>query len=1256
MGTITSGIGLVSGINTKEIIDQLMALEARPKTLLQNRVTAINKQKLAYTELSTRLASLKLSATVLKKATTFQQTSAKSTNDDVLTATVTAGAPLGSFQFQVARLVTSQQSVSAGLADPTTKVGTGAVSIAPGDGAVMAPTLLARLNGGAGVRTGSFKITNRAGTSATIDITSLSAVDDVIGAINGANLGITATIGNQGLILTDGSGGTGNLIVEDLGGGLAATDLGIATAPEGIASNTLTGSDISFLGSANLLSDLNDGLGVRTATGNDFRITFADASYVDVDLGSAQTVGQVLAAINTAGAGKVQAEINSATDSIRLTDLTGGGTLSVSALNASNAAADLGLVQSGTSPLSGRTVLGGLNTVLISSLNGGAGLALGSMTITNRAGASASVDLSGSRTVRDMIDAINAAGIGVTASVNIENNGIQLTDTTSESGNLIVVNDPGSTIATQLGLAGSYDTGYTSIQGTNLKRAKLVAGTLTFEMGGGEVYSQTLLSQLNGGKGVQLGAFRITDRSGRSTVVDISGAFTLDDVVKRINTSLDVAVKAEITGDKLTLTDLSGQSVSNLIVTDLGGSTAATDLGLAGSSANPTLVGTTINYLGRSTRLSDLNDAMGVRTANGIADFQIAAADGSTFDIAVSGLTSVGQVVDAINTATGGKVVASIPSNGKGLQLTDSTLGGALTITALNGSKAAADLGLTVPAVGNQINGAAVIASLNTVRIASLRGGAGLNLGTVSFTNRSGASGTIDFSTATSVQDILDRINASGLSLSASIKDAGNGIQIADNSGGIGNLVIADVSSTTAAELGIEGTFAPATTTVRGGNLQRRWVAENTLLSDYNGGRGVSAGKFTITNSKGISAEINVSSTWKTLGNVINSINAAGIGVTASINANGDGLLLTDTAGGPLQMKVEDKTGKTAADLNILGTSPAGATTIDGSFERSITLSPTDTLQTAIDAINAPGFAVSALLVNDGSGWRMSLTARNTGRDGRFLFDAGETVLQTTNVVDAQDAAVIYGAGGARPLVITSSSNQLTNVIKGVTIELHSTSVSPVTLNITQNLDSVTSELQKFADNFNQLSAKLNELMKFDSETQQKGILLGDGTTQQIQERIFRFFSTAVPSAGTYKTLTSVGLKVGKDSQIEFDEDKFRQAYSTDAESVKKLFTLYEKGTGTAPDKKGIAAIIEDMITAMTDPVSGSIARQNQSLDLRTTQFENRMKDIDKLVEIKRARMEKQFRTMESVLSSLQSQQTALNNLSLYTTSTKSKS
>src|SRR5688572_13013253 len=102
MAGITSGVGLASGLPTKDIIDQLMALEARPKVLLRNRMDAANAQRLAYTDLAARLTSLRLSATAFKKSATFQQASASTSDQNVLTATAAAGASKGTFQFQVA--------------------------------------------------------------------------------------------------------------------------------------------------------------------------------------------------------------------------------------------------------------------------------------------------------------------------------------------------------------------------------------------------------------------------------------------------------------------------------------------------------------------------------------------------------------------------------------------------------------------------------------------------------------------------------------------------------------------------------------------------------------------------------------------------------------------------------------------------------------------------------------------------------------------------------------------------------------------------------------------------------------------------------------------------------------------------------------------------------------------------------------------------------------------------------------------------
>lgn len=878
--------------------------------------------------------------------------------------------------------------------------------------------------------------------------------------------------------------------------------------------------------------------------------------------------------------------------------------------------------------------------------------------------------------------------------------------------------------------------------------AKVGAGTITIEMGGGELTSSATLDQLNGGSGVRRGMFRITDRSGQSALIDTSASVTLDDVARKINTSLGVSVRAEISGDRLTLTDLTGQTASNLIVQDVGGGYAASDLGIVANVADNTITGTNVNYIGRGTSLNQLNDGLGVRTATSGADLRITASDAGTFDVTVRGLSTIGQVIDAIHTAAGGDVTAEVGADGKSLKLTDNTGGGgAFTVTALNSSNAAADLGIEATGAGGVIAGRSLIAKLGTVLLSSLQGGSGVPSGSISITDRAGGSATIDLSSATTVQDVLDLINAeAAVAVTASLKPSGNGILLTDTSGGGGSLSVAD--SATAQALGLVGSSSG--TTLAGENVQRQWIGHNTALASYNGGKGVSPGKFRITDSGGRSATIDLTGgAQQTLGEVIGLINASGVRVTASINANGDGLLLTDTAGGANKLTVADVEGSAARDLNIRGT--ATAATIDGTFEKTLTIEATDTLEDVQTKINELSFGVSATIVNDGSvllPYRLSLTARQGGRAGRVVLDAGQTSLGLRTLVESQDAAVFMGGGSDQPLLITSSRNQLADVIRGVTIDLHGVSESPVTLSVTPSADNVVTELEKFTESFNALIDKLRELTRYDSQTQTRGLLLGDATAQEIESQAYAMLQSVVEGAGRYRVLADVGLRVGQDSKLEFDADKFRSAWATDSTAVQRLFTatvgatsetklsatnssrgvrdgriritnsagasaivqvrgtmtvgallsainsagisvtasLADSGTGvvltdsaggtsrlTVTDLDGAAAtdlgirktatgttitgtfgllaqgaagVIESRITRLIDPVSGVITRENKTLDQRVQQFQDRIEQMDKVLAAKRARLERQFASLETVLANLQNQQSSLASLS----------
>ncbi|HLL89755.1 MAG TPA: flagellar cap protein FliD N-terminal domain-containing protein, partial [Tepidisphaeraceae bacterium] len=560
MGRITSGIGLASGINSKDIIDQLMKLESGQKKILQARVDTANNQKKAYLEVLTRLTSLQTFGTTFEKPSTFTSAAATSSNKDVLTATTTSGAAVGNYSFRVARLVTAQQSVSNGFSDfDTQTVGAGTVTIEMGGGELSSQTALADLNGGTGVRRGQFRIYDRAGKSAVIDTTDAVSLDDVVKKINTSiDIGVRAAVSGNKLTLQDTTGSTANnFVVQDLGDGHSAADLGIATASGGVAGSTVTGTNINYLSPATTLAKLNDGLGVRTAADStdDFKFTLADGTTANVNLHGARTVGDVIQTLNTAAAGKLTASLNAAGDGIKLTDATtGASTFSVTALNNSKAAHDLGIHQTGAAgTINGGKLIAGINTVLLSRLNGGAGLTLGQISITDRAGHAQTIDLSGAKSVQDVLDTINkttGGGFAVEASLKESGNGIQIKDKSGGTGNLVIADAAdGTTTATKLGLVGTFDVSKPAALGANLQRQWL--------------NEATALKSMNGGRGVTPGVMRVTNSAGIATTLDFSNqTFTtlgqLTDAMNQRLGAVNVTVGMNANGDGIQITDNAG--------------------------------------------------------------------------------------------------------------------------------------------------------------------------------------------------------------------------------------------------------------------------------------------------------------------------------------------------------------------------------------------------------------------------------------------------------------------------------------------------------------------------------------------------------------------------------------------------------------------------------------------------------------------------------------------------------------------------
>jgi flagellar hook-associated protein 3 len=354
--------------------------------------------------------------------------------------------------------------------------------------------------------------------------------------------------------------------------------------------------------------------------------------------------------------------------------------------------------------------------------------------------------------------------------------------------------------------------------------------------------------------------------------------------------------------------------------------------------------------LSATTRLSDLKGA----TGDGVRLGSIAISNGSvTTNVDLSNCDTVQDVINAINAAGVGGITASVGADNVSLQLSGGA-GDNITVNEVGGGTTASDLGLLTPTAGgagNPVNGASVRPTITPLtNLADLKAGAGIDLASgIKITNGS-MSKTIDFSDCTTVEDMLNKLNNSGLSIRAEINDAGNGINILNPNEGA-QMTIAENGGTTAADLGV------------------RSFSASTPVSELNNGKGVrtvDGDDMTFTDSNGVSFNVDLNNPG-TVQDVIDAINSAattaGAGVTASFATSGNGIVLTDTAGGAGKLTAAAANFSNAlTDLGL--TAPQSGGVITGSDVDPVTpqgiFANLQKLETALESNDQDGITAAA--------------------------------------------------------------------------------------------------------------------------------------------------------------------------------------------------------------------------------------------------------------------------------------------------------
>jgi flagellar hook-associated protein 2 len=238
-----------------------------------------------------------------------------------------------------------------------------------------------------------------------------------------------------------------------------------------------------------------------------------------------------------------------------------------------------------------------------------------------------------------------------------------------------------------------------------------------------------------------------------------------------------------------------------------------------------------------------------------------------------------------------------------------------------------------------------------------------------------------------------------------------------------------------------------------------------------------------------------------TLSGIRDAVNAADIGVSASIINDGSGDVLVFSS----------QNSGTANSLKVTVTDDDGTNTDDAGLS-----------QLAYDPTAAAG-------------------------SGRNL----------SEIVAAQNASVVIDG-----IAVSKSSNTISDALEGVTLNLLKAGAGPTTLTIATDTDAIQAATQKFVDAYNGFTTTLKNLTAYDADTKVAAPLQGDSTTLSIERSVRSVLSLSVAYApGKTAALPDIGITLQDDGTLAVDNTKLQQVIQDQPDLIGKLFA--QAGTAT---------------------------------------------------------------------------------------------
>ena len=354
---------------------------------------------------------------------------------------------------------------------------------------------------------------------------------------------------------------------------------------------------------------------------------------------------------------------------------------------------------------------------------------------------------------------------------------------------------------------------------------------------------------------------------------------------------------------------------------------------------------------------------------------------------------------------------------------------------------------------------------------------------------------------------------------------------------------------------------------------------------------------------------------------------------------------LTDFSAG-----VTDGTGKLTFTSTAAGTTAAFA--MSSTAPKLAIAAGQDTPQGIVNAINAASNGVTAQLVDTGDGtsnpYQIILTGK-VGSSNVFSYSAQDANGADISGVSFNPAnATNQTAADAKVKVdgitYVRTSNALTDVVPGLTINLKGLTTSAASVNLTRDNTPIKDKINALVTSYNDAISIFKEVSDAKSTLPTYGAtLVGDSTLRSIKQQLRGMFTGSSSTPGTsVSALWQLGISLDQSGVMSVDATKLDTALTNNYDDVVKTFTGNKNGiSALSTENAGIAGDAFKKLTKMLGN-TGALLTQSESANTQNTKYKDDLTKLQLRLDAILKRYQTQFSRMDNIVGGVNTQKTSL--------------